>query len=249
MNCDTWQDRIDAFVDGELTNGETLAFEEHLRSCPGCSAEALARQRLKIETRIAGQRYTPSVELRERIQQQVSTRRSRAPWLLSLAGVAAVVALMFVSGALLRQNQSKNQLVGQLVDLHVSVLSSNAPLDVAGSDEQNVKPWFSSRVPFSVDVPELDGTPYKLIGANLTYIQQAPAAQLIFTARKHRVSVFMFRDHGDTAALGNENTPVRRSGYASQTWVEDGVRYFAISDADPQDVHNLCELLKKADQS
>ena len=249
MNCETWQDRIDAFVDGELTTGETLAFEEHLRNCQGCSAEALSRQRLKIETRLAGQRYMPSAELHDRIQQQMPKRKVRVNWILSFGGVAAVLLVMLATGQLLRQNQSKSQLVGQLVDLHVSALSSDAPLDVASSDEQMVKPWFSSRVPFSVEVPELEGTPYKLIGANLTYIQQAPAAQLIFSARKHRVSVFMFRDRDDSVALGNENTPVRRSGYASQTWVEDGIRYFAISDADAQDVHNICELLKKADQS
>jgi hypothetical protein len=35
-------------------------------------------------------------------------------------------------------------------------------------------------------------------------------------------------------------------GFATETWVEDGIRYFAINDVDAQDVRQLCDLLKQA---
>src|SRR5262249_18836045 len=62
MNCELWQDKLDAFVDLELPTAEMRDFEAHLRGCPACSAEAVARQRLKAQTRLAGQMFVPSAE-------------------------------------------------------------------------------------------------------------------------------------------------------------------------------------------
>jgi anti-sigma factor RsiW len=117
---------------------------------------------------------------------------------------------------------------------------------VLSSDSHTVKPWFAGKVPFSVDMPNLSGTDFELVGGRLTYVQQVPAAQLVFGIRKHRISVFMLRDGAAVATLGNDTAPVRRTGFNTQTWVEDGVRYFAISDVNPADIRKLCDLLKQA---
>ena len=78
MNCELWQDKIDAFVDAELAADEVRSFDEHLRSCPACAQETFARQRLKAETRLAGQRYVPSAEFADRIAQSVAPKRRRS---------------------------------------------------------------------------------------------------------------------------------------------------------------------------
>ena len=70
-------------------------------------------------------------------------------------------------------------------------------------------------------------------------------AQLIFAVRQHRISVFVMRETRETAALGEQNTPSRRLGFNTQSWTEDGIRYFAISDVNPQDIQQLCERLKR----
>jgi anti-sigma factor RsiW len=250
MNCEIWQDKIDAFVDSELTPGQTQGFEEHLRSCPACSAETLSRQRLKAETRLAGLRFTPSPEFTERIRNQVGARSlKRSPrwyWFPALASATAVLVLTIVASVIWRNNLLQRELVTQLVDQHVTALASSNPVDILSTDSHTVKPWFSGKVPFSVDIPPLQGTQFTLIGGRLAYFQQAPIAQLIFGVRKHRISVFMFPDHGETAALGNETLPVRRMGFATETWVEDGVRYFAISDVNSEDIRQLCDLLKQS---
>jgi Putative zinc-finger len=59
MDCDVWQDKIDAFVDSELSAGQGSAFEEHLRICPACSLETLWRQRLKVERGVRKLRSVP----------------------------------------------------------------------------------------------------------------------------------------------------------------------------------------------
>jgi anti-sigma factor RsiW len=249
MNCETWQEKIDAFVDSELTQAQQNAFEEHMRNCPGCSAETLARQRLKAETRLAGQRYTPSPEFAARMRSnyRVSEGRKNWTWSLGLAGAVAVLILAVVVGGFWRQNLTDQQLVGQLVDQHVAAMTSSSPVEFASSESKAVKPWFSGKVPFSVDVPELEGTGYTLVGGKVASFRRAPAAHLIFGIRKHRISVFMFPDRKEMAVLGNEAKPIRKMGFATESWVEDGIRYFAISDADGQDVKRLCDLLKEAD--
>jgi anti-sigma factor RsiW len=246
MNCDLWQDKIDAFVDSELTPGQAQGFEEHLRNCPACSAETLSRQRLKIETRLAGQRFTPTPEFELRIRRQIGSRSQRWSWFPALASAAAVLVFAVLAGVIWRHSLLQGQLVTQLVDQHVEALASSNPVDVIASDSVSMKSWFSGKVPFSVDIPKLDGTPFTLVGGRIAYFQQSPTAQLIFGAHKHRISVFMFHDHGETSALGDETSPVRRMGFATETWVEDGIRYFAISDGDPQAVRQLCDLLKQS---
>ncbi|MGH9521253.1 MAG: anti-sigma factor family protein [Terriglobales bacterium] len=245
MNCATWQDKIDAFVDSELHADEAIAFEEHLRACPACSQETLARQRLKAETRLAGRRFVPNPEFELRMHQRLGPKRNRLlAWTPIIATAAAVFVLATFLGLSWRQHARGKAAVAQLVDQHVTTLASDHPVDVLSTDSHTVKPWFGGKVPFSVDLPNLAGTQFELIGGRVVYMQQAPAAQIIFAIRKHRISVFMFRD--SAAFTANDSAPVRRAGFNTQTWVEDGIRYFAISDVDSQDIRQLCELLKKA---
>src|SRR5438270_960686 len=244
MNCDLWQDKFDAFVDMELSPEQARDFEEHLRGCPACSAEALARQRLKSQTRLAGQRFTPSAEFERRMTGETASRKMRWNWLPALAASAAAL-LLILGGLNWRQRTLEKQLISQLVDQHVATLASANPVDVISTDAHTVKPWFQGKVPFSVDVPDLHDTQFTLVGGKLAYFEQNPAAQLIFAVRQHRISVFIFRESGQTAWLGQQTSPVRSTGFETQSWTEDGIRYVAISDVNPQDVRQLCELLKR----
>jgi anti-sigma factor RsiW len=249
MNCELWQDKIDAFVDAELAADEARNFDEHLRSCTACAQETFARQRLKAETRLAGQRYVPRPEFAEQVAQRIAPQRKRSfVWMPALASAAAVLLLAIFVGVTWRERSSQQevsaQLVNQFVDQHVASLASDHPVDVVSTDRHTVKPWFAGKVPFSVDIPSLENTGFELLGGRLTYVRQTPTAQLIFGTRKHRISVFIVREGKEIAALGNDSSPVRRQGFNTQTWVEDGIRYFAISDVNPQDIHRLCDLLK-----
>jgi anti-sigma factor RsiW len=243
MNCELWQDKLDAFVDMELPTDQARDFEAHLRQCPACSAEALARQRLKSQTRLAGQRFTPSAEFENRMLRKPAPRRTFWMWQTVLA--AAAMLILVLGGLSWRQRTIEQQLTSQLVDQHVATMASTNPVDVVSTDAHTVKPWFQGKVPFSVDVPELHDTQFTLVGGRLAYFQQSPAAQLIFAVRQHRISVFVFRDNGETKALGEQTAPIRRMGFETQSWAEDGIRYFAISDVNAQDVRQLCELLKR----
>jgi anti-sigma factor RsiW len=247
MDCDIWQDKIDAFVDDELSASEMREIEAHLRSCPACSAETVARQRLKAETRATGTRFEPSAGFRAKIAKQVSgTQKRNWAWWPAVIGVAAALVFAVVVGQAWERQRVQREMVAQLVDQHVATMASANQVDVISTDQHTVKPWFNGKVPFSVDIPNLENTPYTLIGGKLVYFQQAPAAQLVFAIRKHKISVFMFRDHGNTASLGEQTSPEKRNGFQMQSWSEDGLRYVAVSDVNADDVRKLCEMLKAA---
>lgn len=247
MDCDLWQDKIDTFVDDELPPAEVREFEAHLRECRACAAETVARQRLKMETRAAGMRYGPSEAFAAKVAGNVGQRRTfHWHWLPAVGFAAAAVMVAVLVVQVWQRAQTRDLLVAQLVDQHVAALASANPVDVASNDSHNVKPWFNGKVPFSVDIPKLDDTPYTLVGGKFVYFQQEPAAQLVFGIRKHKISVFMFRDHGNTAQWGEQTAPVRHNGFVTQTWSEDGVRYFAVSDVNADDVRKLCEMLLKS---
>jgi anti-sigma factor RsiW len=157
-----------------------------------------------------------------------------------------VLLLTMLLGTIWRHSVLQQQLVAQLVDQHVGALASGNPADVFATDSTAIKSLFSEKMPFSVDIPQLEGTQFTLVKGRVTSFQREPAAQLIFGARKHRISVFVFPDHGRMAALGEETSPIQSVGFATETWVEDGVRYFAISDLEgSESVRQLCELLKQ----
>lgn len=248
MNCEIWQDKLDAFVDLELPAAELRDFQTHLRGCAACSAEAVARQRLKSQTRIAGQRFSPSAEFEKKMLATKSTKTARWSWLpaLAAAAAAAAAAIVFFAGFVMFQQHARgHELVSQFVDQHVATMASVNPVDVVSNDSHNVKPWFQGKVPFSVDMPNLENSQFTLVGGRVSFVQQNPAAQLVFAVRQHRISVFVMRETGETARLGEDSGPNRRLGFNTQSWTEDGLRYFAISDVNPNDVRELCERLKR----
>src|SRR5438105_1672930 len=99
MDCDFWQDKVDAFVDDELSPAEVRDFEAHLRECRACAAETIARQRLKMETRAAGMRYIPSAELQAKIAKQIGGgQKTQWQWWPTALGVAAALVLAIFAG-------------------------------------------------------------------------------------------------------------------------------------------------------
>jgi anti-sigma factor RsiW len=121
-------------------------------------------------------------------------------------------------------------------------------VDVISTDRHTVKPWFEGKIPFSFNLPELGGSPYTLLGGRLSYLGQAPGAQLIFQVGKHRISVFIFQDRVDRLLTSGDSIS-RRLTFNVETFSDDGLRYFVIGDASADDIRQLGEMLKAAARS
>ncbi len=247
MSCD-WSAKLDRYVDDELSASERADLEAHLRGCASCAPDALSRLQLKRMTQAAGQDYAPRPEFRLKVERSI--RASKRPqwsrrWIPAFAAVAAI-GLLTIPVFLRQQNMRSEQALGELADLHVSTLASANPVDVVSTDRHTVKPWFQGKLPFSFNIPELQNTPFKLIGGRVAYFQQNPGAQLLLEVRKHQISVFIFQNRAELSGLTSVSTLRGRLGFSSETWVNGGLRYFVLGDASPADVHELSELLESA---
>jgi anti-sigma factor RsiW len=248
MVGDAWTEKLDAYLDGELPPADARALGEHLRSCAACAAESLSRVQQKRLVQAAGQRFTPDPAFRARIQQSIAPRKTRVwnrLWFPALAGAMALV----IAGALFlsfnRERTNEQRLLGELADLHVATLASANPVDVISTDRHTVKPWFAGKIPFTFNLPELQDTPFTLVGGRVSYLNQSAGAELIFRVRQHQISVFIFQER----AVGNmrvKDAAQSALSFNVRGWSHNGLIYLAIGDVSPEDLDKLSGLIMAA---
>jgi len=129
-----------------------------------------------------------------------------------------------------------------LLDQPLSTLSSEATPQVISTDRHTVKTWFQGRLPFSFNLPDATALPPEttLKGANLTYLNNRPAALLLFTIHKHEVSVFLTQRATNpilSTLLGT------REGFTIHSAITPDLRIIAVSDVNPADLDLLLAVL------
>jgi anti-sigma factor RsiW len=254
---------LDALSDGELSPEQLDAVNEHLGQCLSCTSSALSNSLLKSATAKAGRRYDPSQQFKERItrlaqQENADSSVWQAPQLPRLlartgfAGWAVACALLLILGtALLFERNSQRDstaasnfagVVTEACDQHVSTLAANEPPQVLSSDRHTVKPWFQGKLPFSFNLPENLPQDTKLEGANLTYLRNEPAALLLFSIGKHRVSVFVQQSSGEksTRLMSAEHAGFHAIGFDN-----DELEMIAVSDVDSARLSALISALRQ----
>jgi len=224
MACEPWTEKLDAYLDGELPADEARGLDEHLRRCASCTAESLDKLQQRRAVHAASLRFVPDPAFRARIQ------RSTSALLLTFDHVRS----------------GDEQLMSELVDLHVSTLASPNPVDVVSSDRHTVKPWFEGKIPFTFNLPELQNSPFVLVGGRVIYLHQSPGAELVFRVRQHQISVFLFQEQGLRELRGHEAVRTDLS-FEVRTWRHHGLRYIVIGDASAQDLDTLSKLLEASD--
>lgn len=249
MACESWQEKLDSYVDGELSQSDAAILAKHLRECAGCAAEALERVQMKRAVAVAGKRYQPSAELREKVRRSLGkSRRREGSWIWKIVALPAALVLVLslaVSLYVEHERSQRQRVYSELTDLHVATLASATPVDVISTDRHTVKPWFQGKIPFSFSLPELQGTDFTLVGGRVTYLGQSPGAHLIYRLRQHQISVFIVQDRGYETAV-SASTPVSMLSFTVQSWTKNGLRYFVVGDVGAQDIETLSKLLRDA---
>jgi anti-sigma factor RsiW len=245
MACELWGGKLDAYLDGELPATEERALREHLRSCADCAAGSLERLQTKRAIQAAGQRFVPDAAFRARVQARLSAAkhaRRTYRWFPALVAVAALVVVGVLFIVQNRERAREQHLMGELADLHVATLASANPVDVISTDRHTVKPWFAGKLPFTFNLPELEGTPFVLVGGRISYLNQSPGAELIFHVRQHQISVFIFQERAVvTSSVTDSRTAL---SFNFRSWTKNGLSYFLVSDAGGEDLDKLSSLLK-----
>jgi anti-sigma factor RsiW len=249
MECERWRGKLDRYLDGELAQAEAATLGTHLGTCAGCAADALERVQIKRSVQMAGKRYVPSTELRNKIvRRAAATSRGGIVQKLQVVLVPAlvlVVAAILVGSYQAHERSARQHVYSELADLHVSTLASTTPVDVVSSDRHTVKPWFQGKIPFTFNLPELPGSEFSLVGGRVVYLEQVSGAHLIYQIRKHEISVFIFPERdAETQTLPSE--AANAMSFNTETWTQNGLRYFVIGDVNADDIRALGKLLKDA---
>jgi anti-sigma factor RsiW len=250
MVCDTWKTQLDTYLDGELPSEQMHAFDAHVRSCASCAADALVRVQLKRCVQAAGKRFAPRTEFRREMYRTITPKPIRRMMSLNWT-MAVAMALIVVAGlAVTYMGHSRSSLdravYGELTDLHVTSLASLSPVDVLSTDRHTVKPWFEGKIPFTFDLPELHNSEFSLLGGRVTYLGQTPGAHLIYTLRRHEISVFIFPERALPGDREERSRLVKELSFNVETWNHVGLWYCLIGDVSATDIDNLAELLKGA---
>jgi anti-sigma factor RsiW len=240
-----WSQKLDLYLDGELEEKETQAVREHLRTCPACAADALDRMMVKRSVKNAGARFRPGPAFRARVAASIAApdrAKKSGNWRFVAAFAVAAIVVAALSATYLQTRNREKQLVSELVDLHVATLASPNPVDVVSSDRHTVKPWFTGKLPFTFDVPELQGTLFTLVGARESYLEQSAGAELIFRIRQHNISVFIFQERALGGCAGKGQTT--DLNFHIESWSQNSLCYFAVSDVNADDLGKLAALMK-----
>lgn len=249
MIHEPWIEKLDAYLDGELGAQEAAEVDQHLRGCAECAAESLRRVQLKRAIHVAGRRYAADPAFRRRIEQKVSgsSRRTVFPrWpAFAWGGMALLLIAAAVGWQMYSRQITHEQIVSEVVDLHIAALAGSSPVDVVSTDRHTVKPWFEGKIPFTFNLPELQGTPFELVGGRISYLEQSPGAELIFRIRKHQISVFIFQQRGLGRRFVRSGAMDARSFHLESFQLGE-LQYLVIGDAQPGDLKALAELLKAA---
>jgi anti-sigma factor RsiW len=249
MACEQWRGKLDAYVDGEVDPAEASVLGAHLRGCAACATDVLGRVQMKRSVQTAGKRYAASAALRNRIAKSIATKPRRSIgslWkILAVSAVSVLILSVAVNLYVGRENARRQRVYSELADLHVAALAGSSPVDVVSTDRHTVKPWFQGKIPFSFNLPELQGSEFTLLGGRVTYLAQTPGAHLIYQVRKHEISVFIFQDRGEeTASL--PAGPVQALSFNVENWTQNGLRYFVVGDVGAEDIQGLSKLLQDA---
>jgi anti-sigma factor RsiW len=248
VTCEEVRDLLSAYADGELDLVRAVEIERHLTECPACAADLERTPALSRALADPSLYYQPPPELAARVR--ASVRRAAGPgkrlaWRPIVAAVAAAILLAVAAWAAVRGSPSRpveEQLAREVVASHVrSLLLDTHRVDVESSDQHQVKPWFTGKVDVAPEVKDLSAEGFPLIGGRLDYLDDRPAAALVYQRQKHVINVFVWR----TAGKNREPEALERQGYHLIHWIDNGRAFWVVSDLNMQELRKFAELLRR----
>ena len=260
MTCPDTQRLLDAWVDNELDLRGSLEVEDHLAGCPACREQERSIRELQASARANLTRYPlpPGLEGRLRaalrpeepsvaapeaaVSAPVPHRARRGRTWAALAPVAAAAAVLIVSAPSLWPRPTGGSIEDAVIVAHVRSLLANHLTDVASSDQHTVKPWFQGKLDYSVSVTDFAAEGFPLVGGRLDYVEDAPAAALVYRRAQHVINLFVWpsRTAGDQPVQR-----LSRRGYSAYRWSRDGMSYWAVSDVNDADLKTFVELARR----
>jgi anti-sigma factor RsiW len=233
--------QLNAYCDGELDPASAMAFERRLADDASLQARYDRLLSLRRAVRSLPQAELPP-GLRNRIQSAIDAEdpkpavnprpgpRQRS-WSFQALAAAAVFGAVIASSVMVTMERydRRDEVAGQVVAGHIRSLMAPQPFDIASSDRHTVKPWFTSRLPVSPQVPDLAAQGFVLLGGRVDVIGHDPVATIVYKHAAHAVSL-------TTLPSGHSVSDQAIAGYNVRSWSDADFTYIAVSDLSAADL-------------
>jgi anti-sigma factor RsiW len=241
--------QMNAYCDGELDPASAIEFERRLADDESLKARYNRLLSLRRAIRSVPQHEVPA-DLQARIQAALDVDRpsqadrpSRAnrpvrvgrlrerSWSFQALAAAAVFGAVISSSVMLtiQRYDFHENIAREVVAGHIRGLLAPQPFDVASSDRHTVKPWFTSHLPESPQVPDLAAQGFLLVGGRVDVVGHDPVATIVYKHAKHTVSL-------TTLPPGQSVSDQTIAGYNVRSWSDAEFTYIAVSDIPTEDL-------------
>jgi anti-sigma factor RsiW len=236
--------QLTAYCDGELDPAAAGEFERRLAADELLKARYTRLMSLRQAVRALPQVDMPS-DLQAKIQARLKaeTERStaerpsnvtvlrRRSWSFQALAASAVFGAV-ISGSVLKTIDRfgrEDTVASEVVAGHIRGLLAPQPFDIASSDRHTVKPWFTSRLPESPQVPDLAAQGFTLLGGRVDVINNRPVATIVYKHAAHTVSL--------TTLRAGQTVPEQTiAGYNVRSWSDGNFTYVAVGDLPSADL-------------
>ena len=253
MSCQTAQELIHAYVDGELDLARSLEVEQHMEQCEVCAIayrnQTALRSALKdsslYHSAPAGLEKRIRSSLRREAKSEVGRRSFGWSW-LPVGAMALILLLAFViwRAAPGFRPAGDDLLAQEVVSNHVrSLLLETHHIDVVSEDPHTVKPWFDGKLDFAPPVKDFSSQGFPLLGGRLEYLNNRAVAALIYQRQKHYINLYIWPAEQSNAT---GEVAAKRQGYNLLHWTNSGMNYWAVSDLNGVELHEFARLVQEA---
>src|SRR6202171_6744153 len=241
--------KMNAYCDGELDPASAIEFERRL-----ADDESLKARYVRLLSLRRAVRSLPQYEMPPGLQARIKStldadrpshadhpaqaghpaqmrRLSHRSWSFQALAAAAVFGAVISSSVMLTMDRYDRQedVARQVVAGHIRGLLAPQPFDIASSDRHTVKPWFTSHLPESPQVPDLAAQGFVLVGGRVDVVGHDPVATIVYKHAKHTVSL-------TTLPRGQSVSDQAIAGYNVRSWSDAEFTYIAVSDISPEDL-------------
>jgi anti-sigma factor RsiW len=257
MNCEDVRIRLLDYQRGNLPVSAQDEMRAHLDACHDCTRADTVEQELTsvLERRLP--QHPASLALKRRLAAQWPAAAAEPSWWSrwrpQLVATWAVAALVLVATPVLyyervatRLASERAGMVGEAVNDHLRLLSSQHPLDVEGGGYHQVKPWFAGRLDFAPVVPFEGDADFLLKGGAIGYFRDRKAAVFVYARRLHPISLLVFRADGlvwpehDLTRVGSLDAyATAERGFNVILWRRGELGYALVSDVDARELKQL----------
>lgn len=158
---------------------------------------------------------------------------------LSTAAVCGVAATL-IGTQVLMIAAVDDSLMQQVAASHTRALVANHLIDVVSTDQHTVKPWFAGRIDYSPRVSNYAAEGFELAGGRLDYVNDRVVAALVYKRRLHVIDAYAWPTRDANTSISRRS----RQGINAIEWIDDGMRYYLVSDIDFSELNELARLMR-----